>query len=61
MNRVQNQRDQNGKDQKGRKKTAEGDAYNSLIKSYTTTMKQLNELLADVADAEDVLENKYFK
>ena len=52
---------QNGQNQSGRKKTAEGDAYNSLIKSYTATMKQLNEMLESVADDGDVLENKYFK
>ena len=51
----------NGNNQSGRKKTAEGDAYNALIKSYTVTMKQLNEMLADVMDEGDSLENKYFK
>ena len=52
---------QNGMNQSGRKKTAEGDAYNSLIKSYTTTMKLINDMLDGVADEEDALENKYFK
>jgi len=52
---------QNGANQTGRKKTAEGDAYNSLIKSYTVTMKQLNEMLDGVGGADDALENKYFK
>ena len=52
---------QNGQNQSGRKKTAEGDAYNSLIKSYTVTVKLLNDMLKEVASPDDDLETKYFK
>lgn len=38
---------QNGKDQTGMKKTPEVDIYNTMIKNFNTTMKQLYEMLPD--------------
>ena len=49
---------QNGENQKGVKKSAEVDIYNSLIKHYMAIMKQLLELLpkSEVAVAENIIQ-----
>ena len=49
---------QNGENQKGVKKSAEVDIYNSLIKHYMAIMKQLLELLpkSEVAVAENIMQ-----
>lgn len=39
----------NSETQYGVKKTAEADAYNALIKNYLSAMKQLEDLVPDVA------------
>ena len=38
---------QNGANQHGRKKSAEVDVYNSMVKNYSTVIKQLLDLLPD--------------
>ena len=38
---------QNGRDQSGTKKTPEVDIYNTMIKNFNTTMKQLYEMMPD--------------
>lgn len=38
---------QNGKDQSGTKKTPEVDIYNTMIKNFNTTMKQLYEMMPE--------------
>lgn len=52
---------QNGENQSGVKKSAVGEAYNSLIKNYITAVKQLEDILADVTDDVDELEQRFFK
>ena len=49
---------QNGENQKGIKKAAEVDIYNSLIKHYMAIMKQLLDLLpkTEVAVAENIMQ-----
>lgn len=47
---------QNGANQFGIKKSTEGDVYNTLIKNYTTAMKNLNDMLPEGGDEQDELE-----
>lgn len=51
----------NGANQSGVKKSAAGEAYNSLIKNYIAAVKQLEDILADVTDDVDELEQAFFK
>lgn len=51
----------NGANQRGIKKSAVGEAYNSLIKNYITAVKQLEDILADVTDDVDELEQQFFR
>ena len=44
---------QNGANQFGLKKSSEGEVYNTLIKSFNTTMKQINDMLDAVVTAEE--------
>ena len=44
---------QNGANQCGLKKSSEGEVYNTLIKSFNTTMKQINDMLDAVVTAEE--------
>lgn len=46
---------QNGANQKGFKKSTEGDAYNTLMKNYNTTIKQLNDILPAKSESGDAL------
>ena len=43
----------NGENQYGLKKSSEGEVYNTLIKSFNTTMKQINDMLDSVVLAND--------
>jgi esterase/lipase len=52
---------QNGQNQSGMKKSAAGEAYNSLMKNYMTAVRQLEDILADVTDGIDELEQRFFK
>ena len=36
----------NGENQYGLKKSSEGEVYNTLIKSYNATMRQINEMIS---------------
>lgn len=45
----------NGANQHGLKKSSEGDIYNTLIKNYISTMKQLNDILPAQDEAHDAL------
>lgn len=48
---------QNGANQKGIKKSTEGDVYNTLIKNYTTAIGALNRMLPSGGkDTDDLLE-----
>lgn len=51
----------NGENQSGVKKSAVGEAYNSLIKNYIPTVKQLEDILSDVTDDVDELEKEFFR
>lgn len=51
----------NGANQSGIKKSAVGEAYNSLMKNYITAVKQLEDILADVTDDVDELEQTFFR
>ena len=51
----------NGENQSGVKKSAVGEAYNSLVKNYITAVRQLEDILADVTDDVDELEQRFFK
>lgn len=46
---------QNGANQKGVKKSSYGDAYNTMIKNYNTTVKALNDILPDESGEVDEL------
>lgn len=46
---------QNGANQKGLKKSTEGDAYNILIKNFNSTIKQLNDILPAQTGSGDAL------
>ena len=43
----------NGENQYGQKKASEGEVYNTLIKSYNSTMKQLYEMINSVVSTEE--------
>lgn len=47
---------QNGANQYGLKKSSKGEVYNTLIKNYTTALKQLEALCEGVTSGEDDLE-----
>lgn len=47
---------QNGENQRGQKKSSEGDTYNQLIKNYAMLMRQITDSLPDDADKEDELD-----
>ena len=44
----------NGENQQGRKKTAEVDVYNTMIKNYNSTVKQIITIVADQAGGGEV-------
>ena len=46
---------QNGANQFGIKKSTEGDVYNTLIKNYTTALRNLNDMIPDEEDEVDAL------
>ena len=46
----------NGANQSGIKKSSEGEAYNSLLKNFTNTMRCLNDMLPDNEAGKDELE-----
>ena len=46
---------QNGSNQFGKKKSSEADVYNTMIKNYTSVIKQLLELLPEEETKEDEL------
>lgn len=46
---------QNGQNQKGLKKSSEGDTYNQLIKNYAMLMRQINDNLPAEKEKEDEL------
>lgn len=45
---------QNGANQFGLKKSTEGDVYNTLIKNYNTTLKQLLDIAPQESDAASI-------
>lgn len=45
----------NGENQWGTRKSPEVDVYNSMIKNYTSVIKQINDILPDAPSAEDEL------
>lgn len=45
----------NGENQYGTRKSPEVDVYNSMIKNYTSVIKQINDLLPDAPPADDEL------
>lgn len=49
---------QNGENQRGKKKSSEVEVYNTMIKNYTTIIKQLTELLPKGigSEADELLE-----
>lgn len=47
---------QNGSNQFGMKKSSESDVYNTLIKNYTSAMKQLDDMLPDDESGNSLLE-----
>lgn len=47
---------QNGQNQKGLKKSSEGDTYNQLIKNYAQLMRQIADNLPEEKDKEDELD-----
>ena len=47
---------QNGQNQKGLKKSSEGDTYNQLIKNYAALMRQIADNLPAEKDKEDELD-----
>lgn len=48
---------QNGSNQFGMKKSSEADVYNTLIKNYTSAMKQLDEMLPEDTTTNTFLED----
>lgn len=48
---------QNGSNQFGMKKSSEADVYNTLIKNYTSAMKQLDEMLPEDTTTNSFLED----
>lgn len=46
---------QNGQNQRGLKKSSEGDTYNQLIKNYSTIMRQIIDKLPAETDEDDEL------
>lgn len=51
---------QNGPNQMGVKKSTAGDVYNTLIKNYTSALKQVDDMLSSIPGEVDELEAKYF-
>lgn len=47
---------QNGANQGGMKKSSEGEAYNSLIKSYNMLIKQLSDLLPEKVESDELVD-----
>ena len=47
---------QNGRNQYGMKRTAEGDVYLSLVKNYTVALKTLNDMLPEDLGEPDELD-----
>ena len=47
---------QNGANQNGVKKSTEGEMYNSIMKNYSSLMKQLEDMLDRVPDDEDAID-----
>ena len=45
----------NGENQWGTRKSPEVDVYNSMIKNYTSVIKQINDILPDAPAADDEL------
>lgn len=45
----------NGENQWGTRKSPEVDVYNSMIKNYTSVIKQINDILPDALPADDEL------
>ena len=45
----------NGENQWGTRKSPEVDVYNSMIKNYTSVIKQINDILPDATPADDEL------
>ena len=52
---------QNGENQRGIKRSSEGDVYMTLMKNYVAVMKALSDMLENVPDASDELEGRFFK
>lgn len=48
---------QNGNNQFGMKKSSESDVYNTLIKNYTSAMKQLDDMLPAESTGNSLLED----
>ena len=45
----------NGENQWGTRKSPEVDVYNSMIKNYTSVIKQINDILPDAPPGDDEL------
>ena len=43
---------QNGENQRGMKKSSEADIYNTMIKNYNSTLKQISDLFPDSSGAD---------
>lgn len=52
---------QNGENQRGLKRSSEGDVYMTLMKNYVAVMKALSDMLENVPDTSDELEGRFFK
>lgn len=50
----------NGENQFGLKKSSEGEVYNTLIKSYNSTMKQIIDMISSTSEAITANEFKAF-